>query len=149
MQTLSEEFKKVPFVKIVIPFIAGVSFQIFFNPDNGIGLWLLILSLIILSIISILKISSNYRFGFSWGIVFSITIFSLGIFFTRVKTTQFEFPHDVLKAKIIIVEINDLPVKTNKIWKTSADILYYKFENNWKKCDAQCKLNIEYDSQQL
>jgi len=144
---LSEEIHKIPLIRLIIPFIAGIIFQVKINTQINIYILctiiLLIVSFIVLN--SIKKISQKFYFPQFTGIYFYVILFISGILIvdnTKIQNnitnakngfiigTISEIPQDKNKSVKTIIEINN--IFSGKEWQTSEGKVIIYLEKNKK-----------------
>jgi competence protein ComEC len=146
MITLAREFRKTPFLKLVIPFIAGIICQLLF-PFNWMTIFvLLILAMSALITLSLIHFPENYSYGFAWGIVLFVLLFIIGSYVTAIRIEKSKLPDNILAADASIIEITDLPVVNTKSFKAAAKIIAYRYQSQWYSSKAKCNIYIAIDS---
>jgi len=145
MFSLSEELKKVPFIKVLVPFILGIIVQMTAIFEWKACLVFLICSSIILIGSSIFKIYRSFAYGYVWGILLTFFLFGFGMFITARQMKMISLPGTLLKSKLFICEISDIPAY-NIFWKLDGTITAYEDGKKWEACNCQCKLYVLCDS---
>lgn len=134
--------RKTPFVKIVLPFIAGIILQLFFPQSPVVCHILIIVSVISLTVISLSRIFENFNYSYLWGLSLTFLFFCSGIFLTFLKLRQNEVPEIIYNSSAQIIEITDIPAIGEKSIKTTAQIKAYQINKKWQSCD--CSANIYF-----
>ena len=146
MISLAYEFRKTPFLKLLIPFIFGIICQLFYPLNFLTILVLIIFAFIILLIFSLTHLPGNFRFGYLWGLALYLLLFASGLYITEWHIEKSKLPVNILDADASVIEIADLPVLTSKSVKASANIIAYRFKNNWYAGNSKCNIYIAIDS---
>ncbi len=146
MSELAQEFRKTPFLKLVIPFIAGIIYQLTFPLNWQTNRFLLSSTFVIFLVISLTHLPTNYRLNILWGLALYLFMFAMGLFITADRMNITRIQENILKADASVLEITDLPMYTPKSIKSSAKVIAFRYENTWYKGDSKCNLYIRFDS---
>ncbi len=140
---ISEEIHKIPLIRLIIPFIAGIIFSVKININVNIYLLFLPVFLTILFIVinSIKKISQKFFFPQFAGIYFYILLFLSGILI--VDNTK--KPNNITNAKngFIIGTVSEIPQDKNKSVKTIIEINNIFNGKEWLASDGKTIIYLE------
>ncbi len=138
MLQLAEELKKNPFLKLVIPFILGIIFQLNFSISWQFSLLLFLTGFGLLISLSLFSVKRFYNYIFYWGFAFNLFLFFLGSFTTSINIASLETQKKIIKSHEFIVKINEIPIiKENKL-RTTVKIIAYRSEGTWKSVNCIC-----------
>lgn len=146
MLSFVDDLKKAPFIKIVIPLILGITCQLHFIISLQISLILLLTALALLIFLSLSHLVGNYNYQFYWGIGFYLFLFYTGIYITACKMETIKIPGNLAGSHEFILKINDIPVVNEKTTRTTANIVAYKSNYDWKSCDYKCNLYVYHNN---
>ena len=145
-------WNKFPFVRLLLPFLAGIIIAIKIQlPIIGLNYFLLaICFLIIFS-----KNLNNFSIGFftNWvsGTLITIALFIAGYQVTILNTEKFKPQHFVnqkqtFKPILFKAKITDFPIEKSKTFKAIAEITSIKIYEKWRPCEGKIILFIQKDS---
>ncbi len=141
---LINEIRKIPFFRLIIPFIAGILFQINFS-QQIISLFIaLITSIFITGIYKYIE-NNNPDYHRRWlnGVLLFAVLFLSGSLLTSVKMqSDSDFSNSDLFLAKIIEPVNE---KENSI-KTVLEILAYQQDSIWVSCKEKIMVYFEKDS---
>jgi len=144
MQSYVSNFSNIPFVRLVLPFIFGITFCRFF-PDFSL-LWLiagiiaLILFLFVFQLIPSLR--SKFSIAYFWGIILNLSLFFLGYTLTSQHTVKKDF-FSSEKSGYVLGEIIEQPSEKEKTIKTVLDIQAIRVKNEWIQADGRVILYFQ------
>ncbi len=145
---LIEYFHKAPFIRLIIPFIFGIIFQVYFEfeilPIN-------ISIIICISVVSFLnyypKIQSNYNLRWIFGFFISIIFILFGISITQINTTKVNKRLVANKFdKDFLVQILESPIEKEKSYKLTGEIISFKDSTTWHKINDKLLIYFDKDS---
>jgi len=145
---LTEELRRVPFVKLIIPFIAGILIQINFFVSFPFFMETATILLLILTIINLIKpISSSFKFRYIFGIATYCLLFLLGVNqvdWAGNATNEL----DILNKKegVIIANVIEDPQEKDKSYKAVLDVIAIKSKDQWIAADGNTVVYFEKDS---
>lgn len=120
---MSSFWQQMPFVRILLPFIAGIALASNFA-FNGLNL-LILLALAVIAYFIYYKITQDSFKDFHYGIWFNFLFFLLGIFtfsWHQAKEHVQHFSQQKLEA--LAIQISQKTTHTPKGWKAEALVLY-------------------------
>ncbi len=142
---LITELKKLPFIRLIIPFIIGI----FFGINSSINIKYYIFSIIALSIFFVIfyfinKKHKSYKLRFTAGFLVYILFFVFGNILLSIKTVgKSELANKKIIAKAIITGIPE--EKANSV-KFIAQIFYVKTDSSLINCDEKILVYAFKDS---
>jgi competence protein ComEC len=146
MAFISEQLKKTPFFKLVVPFIIGIISHNILKPELKICQLLFALAVVFFIILTVFKYFRSYHVNYLWGIIITLLFFASGLFLTSIKTEKNKIPPGLFHSETISVTVYDLPVYEKNKWKGYAEISAFKEKKLWKSCKSLSKINIYCDS---
>jgi competence protein ComEC len=141
-------FKQAPFIRLLLPLMAGISIRLIFTISSSTLLWLLFITFIVSFCLTIFnKLSSSFKLRWVSGLSFNIFIFCLGIYLTGEKykiTNRSITKSDVLHEYTgIIVEAPEKRLNSVRcIIKVSGE----KAGNSFSGCKEKILCYIQKDS---
>ena len=139
-------YSKIPFVRIVLAFIAGILLYKFF-PFIPVWWGTIIAIVITLTLIvfqAIPKLRSSYRASPYWGIGLTIMLIISGYCLSILQTNR-QIVTDKSKTGYIIGEIIEQPTEKEKSVKTVLEIQAIKNKNEWVKSEGKVVLYFQKD----
>lgn len=141
---LTDEIKKIPFLRIIISLIAGIIISLIFDKIPSIYPAILFF---IFSILFILVFrSSKYSHRVYIGIIINLIFFFFGMFNTLSKRESAIDNLSTAKKGLLIGEITSDPRKNNTNVILDINIIAVKNKETWTSCDGKTLLYIEKDS---
>jgi len=137
--------KQLPFIRLIIPFIIGIIFQIGFSPLFNYYLYFALLFTLILLFIELIKYNKKrFKYRFFSGIIVNLLFATLGAWLLQVNTSK-PFAHlgDEVIAEAILSEP---PIEKEKSFKTFAEIKKYTFKGSVFVSNQKIVLYFEKDS---
>ncbi len=142
-------WKEAPFLRIVIPFMAGIMVQWYFMPSPWIA-WLL---LIVASFILALKSSMGlyYHFVYAWitGLLIHSVLFALGMLVCSRDALE-EDPDGIMKryraGSLVIAEIHQPFTERKNLYMAIASGIRIKKDNNTISAKGNILVTIEKTS---
>ena len=128
---ISEYLRKTPFVKIILPFAAGILLQLVFQFASNISILILTLSLSASLLLALLFIYNKYKFRYLWGISITLVFLSLGFFRSMQDTNSRKINEEVYNSPVQIIKISDIKAISGNIIKTKANIIAYQNNGRW------------------
>ena len=137
-------FKQYPFVRIVIPLIAGIALRYQVPvPQQGLLVLLLFVSVTFLAIFPI-------RFGYRWqylkGIAFNLWVLAVGLFITGnvLKDSQ---PSLISGNQVWFAgRFLEIPVEKEKVYKAEIQVEAQQIGSGWKNQNVKLIAYFEKDS---
>ena len=140
---LSEEIHKIPLIRLIIPFIAGIIFAVKTNIEITSYLIFIIVFLILVFIVlnSIKKISQNFFFPQFSGVYFYIMLFIAGILIVN----NTDKPSNIINTKngFIIGTVSEIPQDKNKSVKTIIEINNIFNGKEWQISNGKAIIYLE------
>ena len=147
MQTSQFVYSKIPFVRIVIPFILGIYL---FNNFPALHFWAsfsivltLFLFLVVFQLIPHLR--SSYRLSFLWGIFLYSALISAGYSLCMMKSTNAGIELSSNNG-FILGDISEQPTEKEKSIKTVVDIKAIRSNNEWVSSEGRVILYFLKDN---
>lgn len=146
---LSATIRRSPFARLLLFFIAGIltsqAFQITADLLNGI---VVLVSALILSTLLLIAIKKpGFNTGWLSGLLIGMILFVAGMFVMAVHINSGRFIKDTGNIKgMVIMEISEPAVATQKAVKTTARIKYWHNRQAWIKQNQNILLYFEKDS---
>ncbi|MCK5028232.1 MAG: ComEC family competence protein [Bacteroidales bacterium] len=138
---------QTPFFRLVIPFIAGILFQIKFPILNGVIIFIIALLLLTITIFSIFKLTRNYSLNKLWGVLISLILLFSGMQLVNFKVyNRFDFNKN---EQTFIATIIEQPKETEKSVKTILKLNSLKDSVIWKKNNTRVICYFQKDSNTL
>ncbi len=138
---------QTPFFRFVIPFIAGILFQIKFPILNGVIIYIIASLLFVIILFTILKLTRNYSLNKFWGILIYLMLLFSGIQLTYLKQqSEFDFTK---REHTFIATIVEQPKETEKSVKTILRLKSLKDSTYWNKNNAQVICYFQKDTNTL
>ncbi len=140
--SLSDEIKKHPFIRIVIPLIIGIIFEIKFQAPLSICL---LSTIILLSSLLITYLLRIYRNSILIGILINFTIVSFGMLLVTTKTNTYHNENLNNYQGYIIGEISGDPKISDKTTTLNININAVKNHDEWVSVYGKTLLYLEND----
>jgi competence protein ComEC len=141
---LVREFWKIPFLRLIIPVLAGIVCADYFNINYFIWFALFLLCVAFAFIYRpFFDHNISYHRRWIFGVIISIGLFNISAYITQ-KGNQFD--HNIIDSELIIGTINVPPkINPNSI-KSEFKILHYKKDNVWNNSNEKILISFEKDS---
>ena len=141
---------EVPFVRLLIPLIIGISLGYYFGHPLLLK-WRVIGSLLILAVFVFLmfkyKVYSLYRSAWLFGLIIHIYILSAGYWLTVDLSGKFDNKHfSFQKADALIVQILTEPKLSNGIFRFESGVIKYCFKKQTRTASGKLLIAIKVDS---
>jgi competence protein ComEC len=133
--SLHEELRKIPFVKILIPFIVGI----IFGKALSLSLYLLLFIIIPLFFISfLLELVRNPRYHTRWiqGLILRILLLLSGMLVIMQHQTRNAFESATIKSEYLLASINEKPEEKEKSFKVILKVHSINVSGKWQPCEA-------------
>ena len=119
------DWKEAPFLRLIIPFTAGILLQNFCLPAP-LAAWVLMIGCIAgLALLSYTSTAALFRFRLLLGSLINILLFSTGILLSYYRNVQHHdnwFAHHYKSTDTLIVSIDEPLTEKNKSYCTSGSI---------------------------
>ncbi len=122
---------KIPFLKILVPFTAGIVLQQKLNIEEGPILIIFIILAISLAVILMLRITDSYR----WNLIFAILVYGI-LFSGGMKLTLHSVPlpgPEILRAGCITL----IPEEKQETYKIVLGLIKEKIPDGWRSIDGK------------
>lgn len=147
------EWKKIPFVKLVLAFLAGILPGIYFNqPIEWFWYLLAFLLLTYLLLFRNKKLQKIYQFTWINGIIISAIFALLGYQLTILKTARHQniYFEKLPAAEYLLIKLKENPLQKAKSLKAEAEILgIYTQDSSFQKANGNIIAYFQKDSQSL
>jgi len=141
---INQEIRKIPFFRLIIPFIIGILLQLTFNFDKEILLYSFFAFTVILISYSIITDKNpNYHRRWIFGFLMSVTLFFLSATITSSKT---EINNDIINSERFIGVINEAPKETAKSVKLIVKTNSFFKDSIWKSNTSNIIIYLKKDS---
>ncbi|MDL2262741.1 competence protein ComEC family protein [Bacteroidales bacterium OttesenSCG-928-I21] len=141
--SLSEEIKKYPFVRLILPLVFGISVSLFFYIPIIISVLFLVISIILFLVFSLHKSYSNQIIP---GILINLILFFSGIFLTQYKVETAKTIRLTNDNGLIIGEIYENPKISENYISLKIAIQAINHNKNWIATSGRTLLYVEKDS---
>jgi competence protein ComEC len=141
---------RVPFMRLLLPFLGGIIFQIYLQTDiHGLVPVVLLLFAGLLAFTFIRKAALSYRYRFMFGALLTLFLFSSGILIVTVKTdsrneTQFSKLND--KEGWYAVRLHEPYLEKDRSLKVVMDVVGVEKDGEWKPSTGKAMFYIQKDS---
>ncbi len=126
--------KNNPFIRLLLPFIAGIVLQYFFLFEKIIVS--AFFAVAFLSAILFLLIKLPYHLQYLKGIAISCFLIATGLLLTYLADTEYKIVSNEKEA-VFVGEIVKVPTEREKNYKTEINIEAQKENNYWKEVNAK------------
>jgi competence protein ComEC len=134
MFNISEEYRKVPFVRFLVPLITGILISLLFPLQKISGVTgLLITGFIVLSVAFFLSWISDYKHRWIFGTGINILFFLLGITLVQVRIAKEESAQNADNSSAVVATVLDQPVETLKTFRVLMQTEVVRYEGSWHK----------------
>ncbi len=138
-------FRKVPFIRILPPFIAGILVQYYVPHSSFLSLLILGISLLLLIIHVFIAAQQKFRFRKTVALLLYTCLFCLGSILTRERTIAYHkdwIGKYNTKGEALLLRFTDHPIEREKKWKVAAEVLAFEENDQWKKATGRIWLYI-------
>lgn len=145
-------FKSIPFLKILLPYLIGISYVFYFGSCSQIHFIFFTSAFIVIVSFIFQKVSTSFLLYKKWLYIFSLNIFLFLLAFEttylyRDKNSVNHYSHYVQpKRQGIIAVITDIPIVTDKFTKLMIDVNYIEHSGTWHHTQGKTILYINGDS---
>ena len=139
-------FRKVPFIRILPCFIAGILIQYYFPHAAFLPAVVLLISLLLLVIHAFISVRSKFRFRKPTATLLYTSLFCIGSLLARDRNIYYQkdwIGNYATEAKPVLLQLSTQPIERDKTWKIEADILAFQDQQGWKKASGRILLYIE------
>lgn len=133
-------WKKAPFLRLLVPVIAGIIFEFYISPGFTFILYSGLSFCILYCLFSLLPENKRYRFRIIQGVIISLFLIAFGAFITSNKNIR---NHDKWYGKYydtstyFVVTVNEVPIEKPKSYKAIARVnglvqkgMYQEYQGN-------------------
>ncbi len=114
-------FNKIPFVRIALPFIWGIIFNLYIEISTFLSLFLLISSFLLLVFFHFSSLSKKYIFSFFFGYVLLFFFFFSGVFLSKAREIK-QAKIDISAENQYIAIIDDNLQESENFYKTTLKV---------------------------
>jgi competence protein ComEC len=141
---LIREFWKIPFLRLVIPLVAGIVTAEYLNLNQYFFLGLFILSIAFsIAYQPFFDHSISYHRRWIFGTTITIALFGLGAYITlNIK----QFDNKLIRSQMFVCMVNNVPKMNQNYIKTELKIKSYQIDNVWYKSHEKIIGTFENDS---
>ena len=144
--SLQNDFHQIPVVRLIIPLIIGIIFQIQFSFNCLHCFYLIIsLSILYLFLISIKKINLKYNIRWVFGIIIWIILFLVGLEIVKLQNKKLLTANTDDKGLIIATAIKQPAEKTKSI-KLIVDVNSIRDKSRWINTKGKAIVYLQKDS---
>jgi competence protein ComEC len=122
-------FQQYPFIRFLLPFLLGIVFQSYWNVVS-FAVFLSVVAVLLIDFSFISSIKKQYEFRFSFGLGFSLLLFSLAVFLTKLSWEKSDWNIDsavyLYKARVIDETVLKPKTYLCKVEIVSAEESIYK-----------------------
>lgn len=139
-------YRKIPFIRILPCFIAGILIQYYFPHAAFLPAVVLLISLLLLMIHAFISIRSKFRFRKLTATLLYTSLFCIGSLLTRERNISYQkdwIGKYTTEAKSILLQFSSQPIERDKTWKIEANILAFQDQQGWKKASGRILLYID------
>ncbi|MFK7773137.1 MAG: ComEC/Rec2 family competence protein [Saprospiraceae bacterium] len=140
-------WKEIPFVKFLLPFVTGILLSIFLGNNHPIWYGILLSSILVRIIFSFKKIPNHYRH--LHGILAHVLLFSIGYlwcFHFNELNNKHHFQQDLKIQNIIIGKVETAPTFGKYLKATLSTQLIGTHLDSLKKCTGNILIYLKNDS---
>ncbi|MBL7723897.1 MAG: ComEC family competence protein [Chitinophagaceae bacterium] len=120
-------WKKIPFLKILIPLIAGIVAQWNFQLPANMGWWIMIIAVLFLCSIFFIPLLNRFHYSALSGITVSVIFFSVGILLALkndIRNNSKWLGHYYKESQVLIATLDEPLVEKTKSFKANATVTY-------------------------
>lgn len=136
----SLNLKKYPFVRLLIPLIAGIIFQWYLPVEINLWYLLTIVCLLMLIVFNRFRLSEKYKFRLLTGGLFFCVFFATGailVYHKDIRTNKYWYGHSY-EDQQLCVALSEPPVKKPNSFKAEANVIALKEKNGkWRRADGK------------
>jgi competence protein ComEC len=139
-------YRKIPFIRILPCFIAGILIQYYFPHAVFLPAVVLLISLLLLVIHAFISVRSKFRFRKLTATLLYTSLFCIGSLLVRERNISYQkdwIGNYATEAKPVLLQLSTQPIERDKTWKIEADILAFQDQQGWKKASGRILLYIE------
>ncbi|MBN2757821.1 MAG: ComEC family competence protein [Bacteroidales bacterium] len=141
---INQEIRKIPFFRLVIPFIIGILLQLFFNFNETFLESSLFLSFLILIVYWFIS-DKNPNYHQRWIFGF-ITFFVLLFFAAFITSTKTKINKQIIDSELFIGIINEEPKETDKSIKLTVKTKSFLKDSVWNTDISTVLIYLKKDS---
>ncbi len=142
-------WKKIPFLRLLLPLIAGIIFQWHFQID--LSVWKIFILFFGIIFCNFFLLPLFHKFKNSWitGVCISFIFFSIGAILTRQNDIRFNknwFNNHYKQNETLLVTLTENPVEKPKSLKANANVNLIKNGKTLKEIEGKIIVYFEKDS---
>jgi competence protein ComEC len=139
-----------PFVRLLIPLIAGIVLALISGIPFGIPLWVFVmLILIFLLIVFVRPLRVPYKFRWLLGLFLNLTLIVAGYLLTFINTPLFDknnINNFISATDEFIVRVDEPVSEKANSWKVIAKVLTLRDSSHWSRAGGKVILYFEKDT---
>jgi competence protein ComEC len=145
-------FRKVPFIRILPPFIAGILIQYYFPHEIFLPGIILFVALLLLVIHAFTYVRWKFRFRRLTATLLYICLFCLGSLLTRERNIRYQkdwIAKYQTDNQPLLLQISTQPIERDKTWKIEASVLAFQEKQVWKKASGKILVYLQKQTKGL
>lgn len=142
-------WKKIPFLKLLLPFMGGIITAWYLQPPLRLWLLLLLSGLTSLAVFFFIPLLTRFRFSFLSGLASTLVLFSLGAVLTWQKDIRHHprwLGNNHGSGDAWVLALDESPVEKAKSFKAIARVLYRVNDSGRVAADGRLILYFKKDS---
>ncbi len=142
-----QELRQWPYVRLLLPFVAGILFQSYLSlPCTG-TLVLFALSTVSLFIVFAWQnVSPDYHRRWFFGVTLNIMLFFFGCSLLSIKENRGNFTHYGMRESQIIAVVTEVPEEKPRSYKAILKVRQIKSPEGWENTRGSALVYFEKDS---
>ncbi len=142
-----QELRQWPYVRLLLPFVAGILFQSYLPLPCTIALVLLALSTISLFLLfAWQKSSPDYHRRWLFGAILNVMLFFFGCSLLSIKENRVNFTHHGMKEGQMIAVVTEVPQEKPRSYKAILKVRQIKSPEGWKNTRGSVLVYFEKDT---
>ena len=132
-------WKSSPFIRLLLPLIAGIVFQYYVNQNILVISAAAVLIITVYLFFQYRTISIRYKYNWLQGVFLNLIIFCIGIALTHhkeIKNDSNWFGNSYTDSSALVLSITEPPTEKDKSYKTTASVIYITNNGETKKLDG-------------
>lgn len=139
-----------PFIRLIIPFITGISMAIYIDQPVHIP-WYVLMVIFISYFFVILLVKKKIYYGYRWipGVLIYLFLLLIGYELTILRTPRFDstnIVHIADKSSFFLIRVTEPVSERQHSFKIVAKSIGFKDSLQWKSCSGKLLLYFEKDS---
>jgi competence protein ComEC len=143
-----KELRKAPFIKLLIPLIAGIMLEHYLHVSTMMPLNIIFfLFLLLLILFNVKYITQNYRLKWLFGILVLFIMFFSGIGFYKLKEQNTSFPDYFYKSSVYKAKVLNIPSEKDKTMRIIAAISLNCIDSSYFETSDKVLLYVQKSAQ--